>query len=273
MNVLLTGAGGFSGSHIYNYLFNSRPDISVKTLPGFDLSTDDWKGLYWREFDAIIHTAAVSPGEGVSSGDLIRNINITKNVIRIAQLTKVKKIINFSSASRYGEVQTSILTTDNPIINPSIYGMTKAICEELLKESGIPTVSLQLPLIIGKDCKRNWIARMQETIKLGKEVSIYNPYTPFNNAVHIDFLCQLVGHLLDNNKIDKYIPTLICSVGEMEIHEVVDKIVYDRVPIRSILTNRPGHTISTVNMFCFPFIGLEPWTIEKTIDKYVEDER
>lgn len=272
MNVFLTGSGGFSGSHIYNHLFNTRSDICLKTLPGLDLSTDSWKGITWDfNLDAIIHTAAVSPNEGVSTSDLIRNINITKSVIRIAQLAKAKKIIYFSSTSRYGDISVSTLTRNTPVVDPSVYGMTKLISEELLKESGIPTVSLQLPLIIGKGCKRNWIARMQEAVKRGDGVAAYNPDTLFNNAVHIDFLCQIIETLLGTT-IDGFKPMLMGSIGSMPIREMVEKIVHDRVPITWIYdTLKHGHLIEHDLWFVYPEV--EPWTIEKTIDKYVKDER
>src|SRR5262245_44293046 len=117
MRVLITGAGGFSGSqltmamvargHQVTAVVGSGrgrlpPDAEHRgtlTVVVGDLSEDT--SLPVRS-DAIVHAAARSPGTGVSADDFIRdNVLATRRVVQHAKGSAAKRIVFLSSLSIY----------------------------------------------------------------------------------------------------------------------------------------------------------------------------
>jgi nucleoside-diphosphate-sugar epimerase len=285
-SILVTGASGFSGSHLVRFLHqqqhkvighfgrNFLETLSKKFLCVHgDLTTGS--GLY--EFDPyvpdiIIHTAAVSPMLGVTKFDLCTNILMTAKLIEYAKRMGVKKIIYFSSISLYGDVQGGKLVEDSPIINPNYYGLTKLVCEGLLEDSGIPTVSLRLAGIVGKGSGRDWVSRIAHNAQAGEPVQIYNPAGLFNNVVHIDFLCEFISKLI-NIKWWPGTPfgvVLVASNPPITVAEVAEQAVHGRVPIvEKAIADKISFVISTKKLANF----MTPWSTAKTIEQYVKDEK
>jgi nucleoside-diphosphate-sugar epimerase len=228
--ILVTGTSGFAGGHIATYLYEHNHEVFAhqgRQLSG-DITVTPWSSGLPGHVDVLIHTAAVSPDVGIQTKDLTKNIQITQNLIDYAKNRGfVKKIIFFSSVSLYGEVRGEFLHENSPRINPSVYGETKYICEELLRTSGIPTASLRLPAVLGRGAKRHWPARLMESWRRREEIVVHNPYCPYNNAVHIQYLCELIEHLVEHDWPGQaFLPIIPASGGNPlpEILEVVDII-------------------------------------------------
>lgn len=165
MKILVTGGCGFIGRHITEALINDNQVIVVddmsrgKVIPegvtfiNSDLSKDTWDS-YFENVDVVIHLAS-----RVGSMDYYRNseynvldtnTSIDKNVIRSAIKYGVKYFINASSAHVYGLSDSIIKEEEAWTKKPPItYGTAKLLSEELLRTSGMLSVSLRLVGIYG----------------------------------------------------------------------------------------------------------------------------
>lgn len=267
--ILVTGASGFSGSRIAEYLHElSYPTFVHKGRKlSSDLANPTTMWALPEHIDVLVHAAGVSPGEGVSNNDLARNIQIVQNLCGWARgKGNVKQVIFLSSVSLYGTVQDSVLFENSPSINPCFYGRTKSMCEDLFKDAGIPTVSLRLPAVVGKGAARNWPARVVEQHKRGEVPEIYSNYALYNNAVHIEFLCQLVEKLIQEGPPGSFYPMLVASLPDLHIYEALQLLAPGMFPV-------PGPKLK--ESFYIRTAKLEemltPWPVSQTLRRYMED--
>ena len=152
MKVLITGVGGFLGSHIAEHLIKLNHDVSgvdnfiggeynnCSYLPLEKFHPEDCCDLEamliaTKGVDVVYHCAA-TPHEGLS---VFSPYVITKNnllasvsVITAAIQNKVKRIIYCSSMARYGHQQTPFTEIMKPKPQDP-YGISKVAGEEMLK--------------------------------------------------------------------------------------------------------------------------------------------
>tara|TARA_A100001388_G_C28701395_1_gene466379 strand:+ start:30 stop:878 length:849 start_codon:yes stop_codon:yes gene_type:complete len=154
--ILITGANGFIGNHIYNYLNEKGYDVwgvgfsssSKKKYKSVDLL--DYKDLeevarVIPKPALIIHCAAIAHKHSsipVGYNIISANTNMTENVINVFE-NKNSRVIFLSSIAVYGEDKRSeyVLPTDE--LRPSSsYGMSKMISEERFKNSIFRSISI-----------------------------------------------------------------------------------------------------------------------------------
>src|SRR5207247_6321073 len=119
-----------------------------------DLFQGDLGGIRTLQgpFDAVVHTAATSPADGVSAARMARdNVDATLALLDIAEEWQCRAFVLFSSLSVSGKVAGPVLDEPSPIVNPDAYGATKRIGEILLAEraANLPGLALRLPGVIG----------------------------------------------------------------------------------------------------------------------------
>jgi len=167
MQILVTGAAGYIGSHIVKQLLddvNYNQIIIIDNLStGFietieKLQSIDHKNKikFYKEdltnlkkteqifikhhINSIIHLAAYSQvGESIKKPKkyYYNNIKSTKNLINLAIKYNIKKFIFSSSASVYGNIKSeNVLIKENENTNPiSPYGKSKLISEKIIKRN------------------------------------------------------------------------------------------------------------------------------------------
>ena len=152
MKVLVTGVGGFLGSHIAEHLIKLNHDVygvdnfiggeynNCSYLPLEKLYPEDCCDLEsmliaTKGIDVVYHCAA-TPHEGLSvfSPYVISKNNLlaSVSVITAAIQNKVKRIIYCSSMARYGNQQTPF-REDMETKPQDPYGISKVAGEEMLK--------------------------------------------------------------------------------------------------------------------------------------------
>jgi len=268
MRVLVTGAGGFSGPHLIRHLLDAghqvlafagrkhagrlpvelRSSACLTVLAG-DLAENI---ALPHDVEAVIHTAAVSPGPGLGPTvtDFVRNnIEATRRLVLWGRSTGVRKFIYFSSISVFGHVAGPVLDESCPRINPDAYGVSKWMGELMLAEQDeeMASVSLRLPGVIGPSAVRNWLATMAALAKKGREIAYFHGNADYNNAVHIDDLCRLVVNVLCRDLRGHDMITL-GATGAMKVRDMVTAIAVGlggHSPLREIPAPRPAFTISS----------------------------
>lgn len=178
MNILITGGGGFIGSHLAEllvskknikkvYVFDDFKDGSLKNLKDIknnkkliikkiDIRNYNKLSKLFINFDAVVHLAALSdivpsienPVEYINT-----NFNGTLNILELMKKNNVKKIIYAASSSCYGiPKKTPSRETDD--IKPMYpYAFSKNLGEQLIvhwaQVYGIRYISLRLFNVYG----------------------------------------------------------------------------------------------------------------------------
>jgi len=131
MNILITGARGFIGSHVYSYL--KTKDYNVK---GIDEDILDRKALepHFKDIDYVIH-AAGKVKEAVNNEDYHKvNVKGTDNVIDFC-MDNGCRLIHLSSVARFAP-----------------YGRSKQESQKLVEDNKeLKSVILRLCPIVHKD--------------------------------------------------------------------------------------------------------------------------
>lgn len=240
MRIFLTGGGGFAGRFLAAELASrghhviahvrggAAPDAPSPATGAIDVVKGDLCELDALPdgLEAVIHTAATSPSKGVTAGMLLRdNAEATQRLVELAGAAGVGRFVFFSSVSVYGEIDRPLVDEETPVRGPDDYGKTKTIGEELLRDgaAGMPALALRLPALIGPGAGRNWPARTLEAILSGDTVTIYNPETPFNNAVHIADLTDLIEGVLESDYSGFDVVTLGAE-GTLSVREAVERL-------------------------------------------------
>ncbi len=214
MHVLVTGAGGFSGAEMTLALLGrghrvtavvgstrSRLPASAERLGVLSVITGDLSTEITLPdgLDAIVHAAARSPMPGVTTDDLVRdNVLATHRLVLFAKRSGVRKFVYFSSLSIYGRIETPVVDETTAVVDPDAYGLTKRLGEELLaaEANSMCSLSIRLPGVIGRGSARNWLTNVLVAAREGREIAVFNPNAPFNNAVHVadlgHFACDLI---------------------------------------------------------------------------------
>lgn len=160
MNILLTGANGFLGKYIYNFLINfstvytiGRKDSNINIdlrYQIFNLGTP---------IDLFIHVAGKAhsvPKSNYEIQDLYKvNVDGTKNVLKSLENNVPKKFVYISSVAVYGLIEGNNISEDKELSATDAYGQSKILSEELVikwcKINNVVCTILRLPLIVGEN--------------------------------------------------------------------------------------------------------------------------
>jgi len=258
-NIFLTGSTGFIGSNINSYLISkgykvtcvSRKKINKKNFIKLDL-TKKIKFKPKKKFDCIIHCASISPNDKKNytfNDYFLNNVVSTNNIIDFAINNKIKNILYLSSISVLGNINDSIISNKTDIINPTYYGITKLIAENLLIDNEkVNSLAIRLPGVLGKNSVRNWLTKTLINLKTDKNISIYNPNSKFNNCIHVSDLYQLIISFLNNSKSKIKDTITIGSKKQMRIVDVINLMKINSLSKSKILikknSNRKSFVIS-----------------------------
>lgn len=150
--ILITGAGGFIGSHLTEYLVHQGHEVTAfvrytsKGDAGWLKSDDHYEIVYGdvhnqsdvsraaKGNDYIIHLAAqiaipwsyISPHEFVST-----NVTGTLNVLLAARDLNVKRMIAISTSEIYGTAQYKPMDEKHPLVSQSPYSASKIAAEKM----------------------------------------------------------------------------------------------------------------------------------------------
>ena len=210
MNVLLTGARGFCGSYLQHSLRDRAYTLwaAARTWDNFPGIQSDYKALETdfsdfrclpKRIDVVVHTAAslsVGPAENI---DFQRNnTDLTRNLVKYAIDSGARLFIFFSAISVYGSSESSIVSEVTPCRNPDPYSLSKLESEKFLAENkdAISSLSLRLPSVVGPGARHGWLTGIASKMRRNDPVTVINPETPFNNAIHISDLADFIKKLI-----------------------------------------------------------------------------
>ncbi|MBL8703196.1 MAG: NAD(P)-dependent oxidoreductase [Rhodospirillales bacterium] len=282
MRVLVTGTGGFLGRALAADLARRGFDVVAAyraTLPTpFAPPAPRLVALDLAELsalpgpvDAVVHAAATSAWTGVSAEAMARdNVEATRRLIGAAKVAGAAKFIFCSSMSAFGDIKSGSVDEATPVANPDVYGMTKLVGEAMLREAapGLAGLALRLPAVIGPGAKRNFLAVAADKLKAGQPVSIFNPDSPFNNAVHSADLAAFVATVLEKGW-QGFDMLVLGAAGQMTIRGAVERLrarLGPAVPVEVRTAGKGAFTLDSRRAVAA--YGYRPMEIGPMLDRY-----
>jgi nucleoside-diphosphate-sugar epimerase len=192
MKYLVTGAGGFIGSHLTEALIADGhdvvpvdsftdyydPGLKEENAAAFDVSRLDLAEdeLALDGFDGVFHLAG-QPGVRSSFGDfdvyVRRNIVATQKVFERAARAGVR-VVFASSSSVYGDAERYPTPEDAPPRPISPYGITKLACEHLAHAYKLDAVVLRYFTVYGPRQRPDMaFARAVDALARGASFELY----------------------------------------------------------------------------------------------------
>lgn len=224
MKIVLTGATGFLGSHILEYL-QSKPSVQVTALVRKQIEpkaakiikiddigpNTDWSKVLQGQ-QVVIHTAAIAhiqEGETLGQQAEYRRVNVqgTINLARQAAISGAKRFIYISSIGVNGNKNSRPFTEDDKVNPQGIYASSKWEAEkglwDIQRETGIELVIIRPPLVYGPNAPGNfgnlirWIER-GIPLPLGA-VCNKRSLVSIDNLVDLIVIC--IGHPSASNQV------------------------------------------------------------------------
>lgn len=195
MNILITGATGFLGTHVQSVLRSKTHNL---TLIDRNTRLEELKG----EYDCLLHLAAKAHvpeylADKNRKEYLDANIEYTKAIAHLAKNLQIKRFVFLSSIKVHGKGLNRPFTETDTLAPKDFYSLTKAIAEDELKKilAGSMTdyTIVRPPLIYGTHAKANFrklvhLCKLPLPLPLG---SVHNKrsFISVDNLVNFIELC------------------------------------------------------------------------------------
>lgn len=169
MKVLMTGASGFIGKHLFNKLIDLDYDVlgishsggEIRGCRIISVNVTDKNSLErvfkGNHFEIVFHLAAMVPNNPEDSeieGYLSVNIEGVYNLLKLCKKYSIKKVVYSSSESVYNR-KTTVLPANEEDSGPeNVYGISKLagenLCEMFRRSYGLKTISLRYSSVFGE---------------------------------------------------------------------------------------------------------------------------
>jgi UDP-glucose 4-epimerase len=239
MRVLITGGGGFIGSHLADRLLADGHEVlaidtfatgrrdnlpqrdglhliegSIADRPLLDSALDDFGP------DAIAHAAASYKDPDAWAEDARTNTLGTANVVEAARGSGVERIVYFQTAPCYGtQPEENPISLKHPIRPDSSYAISKTGGEQYIQLSGIPFVSLRLANVYGPRNLSGPLPTFFQRLSEGKPCFVVDTRRDF---VYVDDLLEVVLAALSGTGDGIY---HVSSGSDFSIKELFDAVV------------------------------------------------
>jgi len=214
-NILLTGAGGFIGFHLANFLSDlghevRGVDIHSPTGSGnkmeFSFTVGDFRdpelmNVLLKDTEVVFHLASAHLQISLEKKDYWDiNVHSLKPFLELCQKMGVQKFIHTSSVGVYGELKDIPANEESECFPQSIYGETKLAGEaevlKYFKNTGFPVVILRPAWVYGSGCPRTekiyHTLRKKRFVQIGKMENLRHP-------IYIDDMLEAYRLAMEND--------------------------------------------------------------------------
>ena len=175
--------------------------------------------------------------------------------------------------SVYGNNAEGVINEKSKFINPTIYGSSKYIVEQMIIEACstklVSNYHLRLPGVVGKNAKGIFLSKILKNIKNNKQIEIQNENSLFNNILHID---QLINFILILMEKEGCKVMNLASLKPIKIEQLINYI-YEinkiKPNIKLIENDRPSFIIDIKEAIEYQFKAI---STEESLKNYLKDE-
>ena len=227
--IAITGANGFVGSVLYNFLVNRNYDVvKMVRYPRvgefyFDLS-DDSLGLdYLENIDTIVHCASIIDQGNLTDDEMMKiNAYGTKNLFKQSEKFQVQNFINISTGGVYGNTYYHEINEVYECDPSSAYAISKLRAEQFCDDiSKVRVMHLRLFFPYGNSQRGRLIPNLVTNVVMKKELRCNMNGMPRINPIHIDDVVQYIEWAINSNASGIY---NIAGSEIKSISEIIDKI-------------------------------------------------
>jgi len=237
MRVLITGGGGFIGSHLADRLLAERNEVLVLdnwstgrrdnlaggrdglTIVEDTIADSEAVDRAFKAFgpDSVVHAAASYKDPEAWEEDVRTNSLGTANVVRAAQRGGVERLVYFQTALCYGtQPIEQPITLSHPIRPDSSYAISKTAGEQYIELSGLDFVSLRLANAYGPRNVSGPLPTFFSRLSDGKGVFVMDTRRDF---IYVADLIDVVMQALEGTGHGHY---HVSSGSDFAIKELLD---------------------------------------------------
>lgn len=277
MRILITGATGFIGGHLVEFLKDKghhvegiiRNPKKAGLLESLDIpyrvaditDKESMKEAVSSDFDAVINT--IAPVTNVGSWEFFRKINVegTKNLVEAMVTADIKRLVHISTVGIYG--QPAVNGTEDLVPKkPSWmkYGVTKREAEEALREYPDLDITFLRPAFVMGPRDRIGICHIiYQTLKK-KRFILIDDGNALISIVHVSDVCQSVQLCLDKPEKTTGEAFNVASPEEARIKDVVNYLHQElNVPLpEKKVSFRSAYTMALFTEFFAKFSRKAP---------------
>lgn len=236
--ILLTGASGFIGKHLFKALqakygieqvvaLTSQPIIGHYLLHNnYTFSSSFFAENGYAGIETVVHLGAYIPKSSIHvnhAKSCNNNIKTTSKILE-SQLPNLRKVVFASTVDIYDSSCTYI-TEKSPIAPASLYGLSKYYCERLVdvwaNENKIVHQILRLGHVYGPG-EENYKKIIPSTIKrllTNQPIEIWGSGDELRAFIYID---DLIAAVLQSLELGSYVgPINVVSNNQISIKELI----------------------------------------------------
>ena len=217
--VLITGANGFIGGHVCNYLKEKgyyvigldRNEEKIKNMDEYIycyLGTEDVNKLpevlKGKKIDALVHLASDMRHEPYVKEVLHSNCVGTQQLLEFCEENQVGVFVQLSSLPVIGKPIQHPVTEEHPLKPPTVYHCTKCTQELLANYAyytfGLRTVSFRItaPMGIGVNPKTIFPVFVNKAMN-GEDLTLVGKGTRKQNYIHVRDIAQAIDRAINSD--------------------------------------------------------------------------
>jgi len=245
MNILLTGANGFIGQRLIQYikqksdynliLLTSREIQGYKCVMhnNYKFSKQDFTDNGVEHIDVLIHLGAYTPKNSKHANNIEQNtLNIYNTIHLIKNLVSMpKKIVYISTVSVYPS--TDEIINENTQVNPdNMYSLSKLYCEKIIKtyceKNNIRYQILRLGQVygIGDQEYDALIPSIIRKLLNGENLVIINGGQALRSPIHVKDCCRCIYKSIElGTNIEKSKIVNIVTGKSYRVIEIVNLLI------------------------------------------------
>jgi nucleoside-diphosphate-sugar epimerase len=284
-NILVTGAGGFIGYHLGNYLSDRGhrvtgvdlhyPDNIMKSSgPRFRTVSGDFRDKSLMNellsgTDIIFHLASAHLQIRLSESEYWDiNVHSLRSFLDMARNCGVHRFIHVSSVGAYGNLNVLPANEETECNPQSVYGETKIAGEAEVRkfsdETGFPVVIIRPAWVYGPGCPRT--EKLYRTLCKGGFIMIGDGDN-MRHPVYIADILDAFGLAMENKSA---VGEMFVIGGERAIttNELIDTFckVFEMKKPKIRIPYTVGAVLATIIESFFSFIKKEPPISRRTLE-------
>jgi UDP-glucose 4-epimerase len=280
--ILVTGANGYLGAQICQYLAQNGHKISGLCFPeipnnkqwksGFEKlfacdirDTEKLRQIAENQFDVLVHLVSLDHHQSNGEPDFVNSVNVnpTWNLLDIFTKKGLKKFIYLSTIHVYVKNFSGDIAENHPVNCANFYALThflsENICQYYAQNSETECITARLsnsygePVFSENNC---WWLAVNDLCKMAveqRQIVLHSDGSPLRDFINGKDVCQAVAILIDKGKNGK---TYHISSGEtfsiweiaQKVRSIYQKIFGENLPICSNVIFR-GNEQSTERQF------------------------
>ena len=200
-SIIVTGASGFVGKNLVNYLQNNN--YLVQSL---SMRSPEWEEELDKSADAIIHLAGKAHATRYTADKVeyfMVNTKLTKEIFDSFLNSEIKDFFYFSSVAAVAEDVENVLIEDVAPNPHTPYGKSKLLAEKYIQSITLPSdkrVFIIRPCMIHGSGNKGNLNLLYKVVKWGVPWPL-GAYHNKRSFLSIDNLNYLIAQMLNNSNI------------------------------------------------------------------------